>query len=862
VEVLEREPQLGALSEYAAEARQGHGRLVLVAGEAGVGKSTLVEALRRRTREVRWAWGACDGLSTPRPLTPLFDAAQQLGGPLLAACQEDASRDRLFALLLEALTDEPTVLVVEDAHWADESTLDLLLFLGRRIARTPSVLLVTYRDDELGSADPLRLVLGDVASQRATRRVDVGPLSPAAVELLAAESGHVPAEVYRLTAGNAFFVTEVIRNGHHALPPSALDIVLARLARVSASARTVAETAAVAGAQVDERLLATAVDATSAHLDELLGCGILSSDSTGLRFRHELGRLAVERQLPAHRRRDLHVRVLAAMVAHEVDDEACLAYQAEGAGDVAAVLRFAPLAGRRAASLGSHREAAAQYERALRFAGGLEPGERARLYAALGAELSLLDRWADAAPAWETARALYRETGDVRCEADALRRLSRVMWRINRGPDAYAYSRTALELLEPLGETEELGRALVLHAMHDLQNGHPDEALRLAVRAEALAGRMGAPDVLADALDNRAAVLVTIGDPAWEQVMRQAISVAVTAGLDDQAGRAYANLLEGQLDLYQYAEAEQTFTEGAAYCDDHDVSTYGLCLLGSRARMLTQLGRWEDAERTAVDLLARPALSPSNRFAPLVALGSALVRRGDRAGERHLDEAVAQAEATGEPAWLLETTLPRAEAHWLAGETDAAGRVVQQHLALGAAVNPHLAGALSVWARRLGLPVPDHLDVPAPVRWALAGDAGSAARAWDERGMPYEAGLMLLDGGTDDDLRAALERFDRLGAVPAAQIARRRMRERGVAVGRTGPRAAARAHPAGLTAREQEVLALVGAGMSNGEIAAHLVISARTVDHHVSAVLSKLGVRTRREAAEKAGRLGVVRMET
>lgn len=232
MEVLEREPQLVALSDYAADARVGHGRLVLVAGEAGAGKSTVVAELRRRAGDLRWAEGACDGLSTPRPLTPLFDAAAQLGREVLVACRTGVPRDRLFRLVLETLTAQPTVLTVEDAHWADEATLDLLRFLGRRVGRTPSLVLVTYRDDELDAADPLRLVLGDLASQRTTRRVDVGPLSPGAVRRLAHGSGHDAREVYRLTAGNAFYVTEVIRNNHHALPPSAHDIVPARLARV------------------------------------------------------------------------------------------------------------------------------------------------------------------------------------------------------------------------------------------------------------------------------------------------------------------------------------------------------------------------------------------------------------------------------------------------------------------------------------------------------------------------------------------------------------------------------------------------------------------------------------------------------
>ena len=174
--LLERESQLATLAEYAQEARQGSGRLVLIAGEAGVGKSALVEQLQQDLPDARWSWGACDGLFTPRPLGPLFDLAGQLGGELLDLCRARAPREELFGALLRQVSEPGTldVVVVEDVHWADEATVDLLRFLGRRLRDAAALLLVTYRDEGLASGDPLRLALGDLATQRSTRRIGAG----------------------------------------------------------------------------------------------------------------------------------------------------------------------------------------------------------------------------------------------------------------------------------------------------------------------------------------------------------------------------------------------------------------------------------------------------------------------------------------------------------------------------------------------------------------------------------------------------------------------------------------------------------------------------------------------------------------
>ena len=173
--LLERESQLGSLLQYADEARHRAGRLVLISGEAGVGKTTLVEELQAQLPDATWAWGACDGLFTPRPLAPVHDIAREIGGNLLEMVRGAGSRDEIFDAVLHCASavDGMAVLVVEDAQWADEATLDLLRFLARRVAKLPVLLLVTFRDDALAPSDPLRLALGELAGQRYTRRIDL-----------------------------------------------------------------------------------------------------------------------------------------------------------------------------------------------------------------------------------------------------------------------------------------------------------------------------------------------------------------------------------------------------------------------------------------------------------------------------------------------------------------------------------------------------------------------------------------------------------------------------------------------------------------------------------------------------------------
>lgn len=855
--LLEREPQLLALRQYAAEARAGQGRLVLVAGEAGVGKSSLLDQLEQELDDARSCWGACDGLFTPRPLGPLFDVAARLGGGLQDLCRSGAPREELFGALLDQLRgDELTVLVVEDVHWADEATLDLVRFLGRRIRDVRALLVVTYRDDGLVAGDPLRVALGELASQRATRRLDLPRLSADAVHALTADTGVDGDDVYRLTGGNPFFVSEVMQAEPGQLPGTARDAVLARVARLSGSAREVLDTAALIGSRVEPAFLETVTGAAPDLVDELLSCGVLTGEGGLLRFRHEIARVAIESGVPAHRRTHACRAILRALLAAGCDDPERLAFYADAIGAEALVLEHAPRAGRRASELAAHREAAVQYERALRFASAADIRTVAALYDDLASELALVDRWQDSADAREAALLRWREVGDRVREGDCLRLLSRTMWRLCRGEDSRRAAEAALEVLEPLGPSRELAWAYAGLAGVRTTTDRAAEAVELSGHAQRLAASLGLGDVLSDALNTEGcARQATGGDGAGP--LRRALDVALENGHDEQAGRAYANLHASYCGRLLLAEAEPWYVAGIAYCDEHDISTFGTCLRGERASSLEKLGRWAEAAELCVQLLERAGASPVNRLNPLIALGKIRARQGDPAAWKYLDEARDAADGVAEPAWIGAARLARAEAWWLEGAAHRASEEIERASRVVGRPDSVLFGAVAVWRDRLGLlPVPG--PAVAPFASEVAGQHRQAAAQWSDLGYPYEAALTLLHGTDEADLREALARFEALGAVAAARLARQRMRAVGVRKVPAGARPSTRANPAGLTVREAEVLELLCDGHTDAEISERLFISVKTVNHHVSSVLGKLRVPTRQVAAGEARRRGLI----
>ncbi|HEY2602093.1 MAG TPA: AAA family ATPase [Thermoleophilaceae bacterium] len=859
--LLERSADLDLLNEALADVRaNGRGQLLLVAGEAGIGKTTLTEAFVSGLGPVRVLSGACEALNTPRPLGPLVDIAADTGGELAAAVEAGASpSDVLAALLGELGRRSPSVVVLEDLHWADEATLDVLRLLARRLATAPALVLATCRD-ELDSRHPLRIVLGELP-QGSVKRVSLQPLSLSAVATLAEPHGVDPEELHDRTAGNPLYVTEALAAGGAALPDSVRDAVLARAARLDTGARALLDAAAIVPPRAELWLLEALADDGLAHLDQCIASGMLRAERGAVAFRHEVVRVAIEEALAPDRRLALHRRALPALATalHGQADPARMAHHAEAAGDAAAVLRYAPVAGERAARLGAHREAAAQYARALRCAAALPGEERAELLERRAYECYLTDAIDDAASARHEALAIYRERGDRLRAGDTHRWLSRLAWFNGDNAVAEAEAAKAVELLEGLPPGPELAMAYSNMSQLRMLASDPPATLEWGRRAIELAEELGQTEILVHALNNVGTAERNGGalDEGLEKLERS-LRLALDAGLDEHVARAYTNLSCTSLEAHEYALADGYLDAGIDYCRERDLDSWRMYMIGWTARSQLEQGRWEQAGSAATAVLSNPNVATTSRITPLIVLGQLRARRGDPDVWAPLDEARELARATMEAQRVLPSAAARAEARWLAGEVDQVAGETGEALEVAAA-SEHSWGAdeIRAWRRRAG--IDDHAAPESgPFRLEAAGEPEQAAEAWRALGRPYEAALALLESDDEEALRTSLAEFQRLGARPAAARAARALRERGARDVRRGPRASTRDNPAGLTGRELEVLELLADGMRNAQIAERLVLSRKTVDHHVSAILRKLGTATRTEAAAEAARLGIL----
>ena len=870
MQILERDATLESLRAWLDEAGAGCGRLVLLAGEAGGGKSTVVQQLREAVkRSARVVVGNCDPLSTPRPLGPLVDMAPQLGAELQALLADAPSRDRVFTAFLAELSrgPGPTLAVFEDVHWADEATLDLLRFVGRRSSSTRSVLIATYREDD----GPLRVVLGDLATAPGVQRLSLAPLSEDAVRVLAETSGVDPVTLHRRSGGNPFFVTEVLAAARsrdarsQSLPQSIRDVVQARVARLSPAGRAALEASAVFGPRVDIAFLTELVGPDADAVDESVSIGMLRADGLSLVFRNELGREAVLDGISPTRRLMLHGKIVKVLRQRPTgpDDLAHLAHHAEAAGDTDAVLEFAPAAAKRAASLSAHREAVAQYQRALRLADLLEPEERARLLEALAHEYWVTDQVRAAIETRRQALDAWRSLGNRLKEGDNLRVLSRLYWFDARGDEAAAALRDALSILENLPTGPELAWAYNIKAAQEAGECNAVGAIESARKAIVLAEQFECVDALVYGRNTLGCALAMTGRREGVAELEASIALARKVGLEEDVVRGYANWFDCEYDFpdRDLSAIGRCLDEGIAYADERDLMTSSACMNGHQSEWLLFIGDWNRAADVGTRVVRHA--SDAHRLRPMTVLGRLRARRGDPDVDVILDEALAMTTRMGGAGWIGMARAARAEAAWLAGDLDKSLVEARAGVEILAGTSAAwLISEVAYWRWKAGDTSPPPADVVEPYALQMAGKPKDAAECWRKLGYPYEAARALAESDTEDALHEALETFERLGATRAAQLLTQRLRSLGIRALTRGPRPSTRANPAQLTERELEVLALLAEDLRNSQIAERLYLSPRTVDHHVSAILGKLGARSRSEASRAAAHLIVRPLNT
>lgn len=853
MELLERDTYLLALDEYVASAADGHGRLVLLSGEAGIGKTSLVDAFRDRHLDATWLWGACDASFTPRPLGPLFEIALGAGGELADLARAETERSTLFSASVRALEsrDGPQVMVVEDLHWADEATLDWLAYVARRVGRTRALVIVTYRPVEATRDPVLGAALGAIAAHGSTRRISLPPLSAAATSRLAESAGLDPARVFGISGGNPFYVRELLADPDNEVPASVADVVRARVGRHSPAAQRLLAAAAVVGRAATARTLSGVAGVEITAVDECVAQGALVADGDRYQFDHELTRRAVEQTIPAHLAVELH-RAAYALLSREDADAAALAHHAEHSDDPRATFEHARAAAAEATRFSSLREGVAQLERALAAAAriGTDTATRAELLDELALLHGLTDHWDAALAANTEALRIRRGEQDRTALYASLRHRVQCLWRLCQPRPANAVADELLALAADEPGSVQHAWALAYHAF--VADDDPDARLAELTEAVRIGTEVNDAEVVAHALQTLGMVREARGEDGIPDIER-ALRIARGTHNDVQAGRAFANLYDMAAQRLRLDEYEWVWAEGSRWCEEHELRTWALCLSATRAQVLLRRGKSGEAVLLAGRLLSQPA-SEANRAHLRVPYLTSRVRRGSDGVRDELVAAREKAVAAGDPSWLIPLLTATCELAWLRDDPSLVDEDVLRGYGEDALVHPHLRAELATALHRVGRLPAAPADPPSPYREELAGDHAAAAEAWQARGCPYDAATALACSGVPELIDEAVQVFERLGSPAAAEQARRLRRRTGAAPPR-GPRRTTRAHPAGLTAREAEVLELLAQNLTNAEIADRLVLSTRTVDHHVSAVLTKLGVTNRADAARRATEL-------
>jgi DNA-binding winged helix-turn-helix (wHTH) protein/tetratricopeptide (TPR) repeat protein len=776
--LLERDEPLAELTRALGAARSGSGRLVCVAGEAGIGKSALVRSFADQAADLAPVMvTGCDDLSTPRALGPIRDLVDRLPDDRRHDLADDLSGTNLSRVLAAIGAERGCVVVIEDLHWADDATLDVIRQLAGRVRELPVVVVLTYRGEEVGLAHPLRRLLAATRGPHVAQ-LALAPLSEDAVAALAVGSGRDAAELFDATGGNPLFVTELIAAPPGRLPSSIKDAVVARLGQLAPGDAEVVRAISI----VPDRVERTAVEVLCGPSDDSLAVaehrGLLAGDASHMWFRHELVRQAVEDTLASSERVRLH-RKMARHLHDRHDDPARVVHHATHCGDIELLLTAGPTAAHQASAAGAHRQAVRHIEAVLRHAPRLPVALRADLLTLQTHSLYLLNHFDASLASAKEAVAMSGEQDDPDQLARSLIAYARTsLWAV--GPES---AREAIErALAVLGEDGDLELRAIAHAdlaravgelatLGSVARANP-VAVQHAQRALQLAEQVERPELQGYALMYLGSARLAIGDGAGADDLAHAIRILQEFPRTDLAVRACVNASGAAYRSGRFDQAERYVEHGLQLAKGTEFFSGGYRLALTRASVRVSRGQWREAESELRSLLSsdgEPGIMES--FARCL-LARVMARRGEHEGAQEL-VALARRAATGsnERRLVGPVAIAAVETSWLAGRSADLVELAEPALAGGAGAADHtIAAELTRYLQWAGVDRPGVGAAPEPWASGLRGDWRAAAAQWRKRGEPYEEALELLSGDEPDASSRGVELLRALGAAGTLRL--------------------------------------------------------------------------------------------
>jgi DNA-binding CsgD family transcriptional regulator len=694
-------------------------------------------------------------------------------------------------------------------------------------------------------------------------RLRLTPLSREAVQQLAEQKGYNAEDVYSISGGNPFYVSEILASYSPGVPENIKDSILSVYNRQDDITKNCWQLLSVIPEGLElERIIKIDMDWAEA-IGNSLAKKILIIKNNKIFFKHELYRRTIENSLSPFKRIDLNKKILDFFMTdfEKKKEIERIVHYAKNANQYDLVVRYAPAAADDAACVGSHLEASRLLYAAIEYSDQADKNNLVKLYEAYAYECYLTNQIKDAIIYEGKVLKIWKEKNDTENIGNSLRFLSRFWWFDGNSEKAEKYGKQAVDILS--AEPTSAAKAMAYSNMSQLYMlfEEAEKSVEWGNKAIVMAKEINDQEILSHALNN-------VGTSQWKiqflqdegtKLLFESLAISLKNSFHENAARAYTNIISRAISCKQYNVATKYLEEGLNYCEQRDLDSWTNYKLSWKARMLLEKGEWNEALLIANRLLLNPDQPAVNKIGALIVIGTIKLRKGESDSLHFLEEAKTLAFATREHQRTIPVMIALLEYEWLTGnkiisedEINASVEIVTKY------VHIYINSAFLFWlkkARKLSIKLPELFE---PYQYLQDKKTSAAADFWEKLNCPFDRAIALFSGN-ENDKRNALSIFQQLGADAIAEKIKMEMRSFGIKKIPRGLRSSTKTNPAQLTNRELDVLELLKEGIQNKEIAGSLFISSKTVDHHISNILFKLDVKSRSKAVREAMHLGIIK---